>query len=225
MAEVSPDPAAFDLAAAVADRRWLVEQRQRILAEQQQSRIDAELRATRRALVEAARRRGATRAVGFLDEDFLAVADRRALFKAIIDAAVTTGGAACADLQLYDDAGGVLRIAAQRGFSSQFLAFFATVDSTAPSACAVALATEAAVLVDDVSRSPIFAGQPSRDVVLAAGTRAVYSYPLITPVGHLLGVFSLHRPKPADRPDNAAFVAHCAAQALIQTSRAPVGPR
>jgi GAF domain-containing protein len=153
------------------------------------------------------------------------VADRQALFEAIMDAAVTTGGAACADLQLYDDAGGVLRIAAQRGLSSQFLAFFAAVDSTAPSACARWPWARAAVLVDDVSRSPIFAGQPGRDVVLAAGTRAVYSCPLITPAANLQAVLSLHRPRPADRPDNAAFVAHCAAQALIQTSRAPAGPR
>jgi hypothetical protein len=94
---------------------------------------------------------------GFLDEEFLAVADRPAVFEAIIDAAVTAGGAACADLQVYDGDAGVLRIAAQRGFSAEFLAFFATVNGTGPSACAVALATGEAVLVDDPT-SPL----PSR---------------------------------------------------------------
>ena len=102
-----------------------------------------------------------------------------------------TAPPACADLQAYDSDAGVLRIAAQRGFSAEFLTFFATVDGTGPSACAVVLATGEAVLVD-VSRSPIFVGHTSRDVVLAAGSGAVYSFPLLAPAGEVAGVLSLH---------------------------------
>ena len=217
MAEGVPRRAAVSFATAVAEHGWAVREHQRILAEQHQARIDSELRATRRALVGAARRRGAAQELGFLDEDFLAVADRPALFEAIIDAAVTTGGAACADLQLFDSDAGVLRIVAQWGLSSRFLDFFVTVDSGGSSACAVALSTRNSVSIEEVSRSPLFT-PAGRDVMLDAGSSAVYSYPLMTATGDVLGVLSLHRPTPADRSGNAAFVAHCAAQALVRTS-------
>jgi hypothetical protein len=138
------------------------------------------------------------------------VADRQTLFEAIVDDAIAAGGAACADLQLYDGKVGVLRIVAQRGFGREFLAYFATVNRTGPSACALVLATGEAVLADYVSRSPIFTGQASRDAALAAGSRAVYCYPLLTPAGDLLAVLSSHRRTPADRPGNGAFIAPAA---------------
>jgi hypothetical protein len=187
-----------------------------VLRQLQQRIIDAEVRATRHTLLRAVRRRGGTHAVTFLDEDFLAVADTPAIYEAIVDAAVTVGGASTADLQLYDPGAAGLRMAAHRGFPADFLAFFAVVDAAQPTACAQALVTRAPVLVDEVSRSPIFAGRSIRERLLDAGTRSVQSYPLLAPDGAVLGVLSFHGRQALPRASGAEAVARCAAQVIGQ---------
>ena len=52
------------------------------------------------------------------------------------------------------------------------------------------------VIVEDVCRSEVFAGQPSETVLLDAGVRAVISTPLANGDGRLLGVISTHYGKP-----------------------------
>ena len=207
---------ASDLAGAAADRDWAVRQRLRLLAQREQHLIDAEVRETRRVLVRAVHRRsGSTDGVAFCDDDFLAVADRPALYRAILDSAVTAGHADSADLQLYDPTWSVLRLVAHHGFPSRFLTFFATVDATTPTACATAVATRRPVLIDDITHHKIFTGRPTLEPMLDAGSRAVSSYPLIAG-GLLLGVLSFHHHKPAPPPSYAALIAACAAQALTR---------
>ena len=66
---------------------------------------------------------------------------------------------------------------------------------------------------DGNDRSSIFRGRPAMDVLLAAGTRAVASYPMLTAGGDPFGVLSFHydgRPPPA----RAADVTSSAARAL-----------
>jgi hypothetical protein len=65
------------------------------------------------------------------------------VYRAIIDAAVGLSGAVSVDLQVYDDDTDSRRIADHRGFDAQFLAFFADVRRSTPSACAVAWPTGA----------------------------------------------------------------------------------
>jgi hypothetical protein len=208
--------AVADHRSAAAEHRRAAEEHERVLRQLQQCIIDVEVRATRRTLLRAVRRRGGAHAVSFLDEDFLAVADSPAIYEAIVDAAVTVGGASTADLQLYDPGAAVLRMAAHRGFPADFLAFFAVVDAAQPTACAQAWATREPVLVDDVSRSPIFAGRPTRERLLDAGTRSVQSYPLLAPDGAVVGVLSFHGGKAVPRASGAAVVARCAAQVIGQ---------
>ena len=133
-----------------------------------------------------------------------------------MDAAVSVGGASTADLQLYDPGAGVLRMAAHRGFPADFLAFFAVVDAAQPTACAQAVVRREPVLVDEVSRSPIFAGRPTRERLLDAGTRSVQSYPLLAPDGAVLGVLSFHGRQALPRATGAEVVARCAALAIWQ---------
>lgn len=221
------------LAQARADHRWATAERQRVeqqaarvRADQHQHLIDAEVQETRRILLQALRGRGGTNPVAFLDADFLAVADRPTIIAAILDAALTVGAADSCDLQIYDPATASLRIEAQRGFSDEFTAFFATVEGSQPTACAAALITQRPVLVDDVTRSPIFIGQPTLAPIRAAGSRAVRSYPLLAPNGQVHAVLSLHYRKPAPRRGAPGLIAAGAAQALASirsNHRPPTG--
>jgi hypothetical protein len=70
------------------------------------------------------------------------------------------------------------------------------------------------VIVDRVERSPIFAGQSSLEPLLAVGSRAVASYPLLRPGGGVVGVLSFHYPKPPAERAPAAVVSRGAATAV-----------
>lgn len=56
--------------------------------------------------------------------------------------------------------------------------------------------------MQDVAHSAVFDPSPNRDVMLAAGVRAVRSIPLLSPDGFVLGIFSVHYRRP-HRPDAA----------------------
>jgi GAF domain-containing protein len=135
--------------------------------------------------------------------------------------------AACVNLQLYDRHARVLRLVAQRGFSSRFLAFFATVGVAQPTACAAAFASCRPVLVDDVTRSAIFVGQPTMEPMLDAGSRTVHSYPLLASPEDVVGVLSFHYRERAPEPGAVELVVHSAARVVAQVPRDafPKAPR
>src|SRR5262245_35149808 len=87
----------------------------------------------------------------------------------ILDAAIAVTTADKGNIQLYDEASGTLKIAVHRGFAPAFLDFFDTVEPGEAAACGAALEAATRVVVDDVTTSPIFAGQPSLDVLRDAG--------------------------------------------------------
>jgi PAS domain S-box-containing protein len=110
---------------------------------------------------------------------------------AVIDTAIAITGADRGNLQLLDPTTRALTMAAQRGFEEPFLNFFASVRDDA-SACAAALRSGERVSVQDVRESEIFAGQPSKDVLIDAGVCAVTSTPLMASTGNVLGMISTH---------------------------------
>ncbi|MBV8336131.1 MAG: response regulator, partial [Alphaproteobacteria bacterium] len=114
----------------------------------------------------------------------------------ILDAAIAVTGADRGNIQLLDVASGALKIAAQRGFQQPFLDFFAKVDNGEGAACGTAMQSAERVIVEDVTRSEIFAGQPALDVLLEAGVRAVQSTPLISGAGNVFGMISTHFSEP-----------------------------
>jgi PAS domain S-box-containing protein len=85
-----------------------------------------------------------------------------------------------------------LHIATSRGFEKPFLDFFAAVQEGEAAACGTALQTAERIIVEDVARSEIFAGQPALAVLLDAGVRAVQSTPLRSSTGTVLGMISTH---------------------------------
>ena len=129
--------------------------------------------------------------------------DHNRNLNAVLDTAIAIAGADKGNLQLLDPTTGALSIAAQRGFEEPFLNFFAAVRDDA-SACAAAMKSGERVIVEDVQDSGIFAAQPSKEVLLDAGVRAVTSTPLLASTGSLLGMISTHFAKP-HRPDERAL--------------------
>jgi PAS domain S-box-containing protein len=117
--------------------------------------------------------------------------DHAGNLNAVVDTAIAITGADKGNLQLLASTTGELTIAAQRGFEAPFLNFFASVRDDA-SACAAAMRSGEQVVVEDVRDSKIFAGQPSREVMLDAGAYAVISTPLMASTGNPLGMISTH---------------------------------
>jgi PAS domain S-box-containing protein len=120
----------------------------------------------------------------------------------ILDAAIEITGAQMGNIQMLEH--GVLRIAAQRGFDPPFLDFF---DGVRPeqAACGTALQRAERVIVEDVTHSPIFAGTPALNVMVAAGALAVQSTPLVSRSGRALGMFSTHYTHAPERPSERAL--------------------
>ncbi len=116
--------------------------------------------------------------------------------QAIVGAAIAITDAGKGNLQLLDPGTNSLTIAAQQGFAEPFLDFFREVTMDDPASCGAAMTQHQRMVVDDITQSEIFAGQPSLRVLLDAGVRAVQSTPLISSTGRLLGMISTHFAEP-----------------------------
>jgi PAS domain S-box-containing protein len=119
-----------------------------------------------------------------------------ACLQEILRVALEFVGAPQGNIQLLDPTSGALELVVQHGFQQPFLDFFARVTREDAAACGKALHSAGRVIVHDVATSAVFSGQPSREVLLAAGVRAVQSTPLISSRGAVLGMLSTHFPQP-----------------------------
>jgi hypothetical protein len=199
---------------AITDHHRALGDRVRIDADREQAEIDAELRASRRRALQLLRHQAKTDPLAVAGSEFLAVADEAGVLEGILTAAIISARPDACDLQLYHRPTRSLRLVAQRGFTAEFVARFQTVDADVPTACALALATRKPVVVDDLTTSPIFAGRPTLEVMLSAGSRAVQSYPLLDASGDVLGMLSFHYRLPRPRAGNQELIAAGAAVAL-----------
>ena len=125
---------------------------------------------------------------------------RSVLLEATLEGAMSLLGSDFGNVQLVHPATRVLRIAAEAGFSSEFLEYFRAVDDDG-SACGRAAANAAQVVIADVNEDSGFA--PHREIAAASGFRAVQSTPIVDPSGQLWGVISTHfrrphQPRPRD---------------------------
>jgi PAS domain S-box-containing protein len=126
--------------------------------------------------------------------------DTTPLLLEIVDAAIAITGADMGNIQLLDRDCGALKIVASRGFERPFLEFFAAVEG-GEAACGTAARLGSRVVIEDVSTSLVFEGKPAREVVLAAGVRAVQSTPLVSRSGRPVGMLSTHYHSP-QRPSD-----------------------
>ena len=111
------------------------------------------------------------------------------LLRDILAAAIEITGADMGNIQLLEQ--DTLRIVVHQGLSEAFLNLFSNVREY-HAACGTAWQRGERVIVEDVTNSPIFAGTPFLDVLVAAGVRGVQSTPLVSRSGHTLGMLSTH---------------------------------
>jgi len=116
------------------------------------------------------------------------------LLEEALEAAMRVTAAPLGNVQLLNPATGVLNIAVQQGFRSDFLDFFAEVPATG-SACGLALRNGRRVIVRNVVGDPSFTVE-SRRAMLRANARAVQSTPLVGMSGNVIGIVSTHYREP-----------------------------
>lgn len=121
--------------------------------------------------------------------------DIQVLLDAFLDASIAITDAERGTLQLLDPITGTLKIVAQRGFAQPFLDFFAEVHDGS-GACGAAMLRGERMIVEDVTRSEIFVGTPSMEVLLDAGVRAIQSTPLYSRSGVLVGMLNTYYSAP-----------------------------
>jgi anti-anti-sigma factor len=117
-------------------------------------------------------------------------ADRPQFLDSVLDAALACMGTGRGDIQLVAPAGNRLRTELQHGYSRRFAAGVAHLQDHTVGAAA--WRRRKRVIVAAVATDPIFTGHPSREVMLAAGSRALQSTPLIASSGYCIGVVSTH---------------------------------
>ena len=117
-----------------------------------------------------------------------------------VEAAIAITRADMGNIQLLDPASRTLKIAAHRGHEKWWLDFFESVPKGKGAACGAALQRGTRIIIDDVTKSPVFVGTPALEVQLRAGVRAVQSTPLVGSSGDLVGMISTHYRTPR-RPD------------------------
>lgn len=116
------------------------------------------------------------------------------LMLGIIDSAIAISGADFGNIQIVDTSAQELRIVAQRGFPQYWLDYWEVV-TYGQGTCGAALENGGRVIVEDVTKSPLFTGA-TLDVMLRAGIHAVQSTPLVNREGNMIGIFSTHYKKP-----------------------------
>lgn len=118
--------------------------------------------------------------------------DIRSLLNEILAAARALTKADKGNVQLLDEATGALQIETHHGFSEDFVEFFSRVHEDEAALWGTALARRQRVFVEDMDKSPIFAGTAALEVLQREGIRAVQSTPIVTRDGALIGMLSTH---------------------------------
>ncbi|MFD9486308.1 ANTAR domain-containing protein [Streptomyces sp. NPDC059991] len=137
--------------------------------------------------------------------------NRGAVLSAVLSQSLAITGTDMGNVQIADRAARGLRIEHHTGLSEHFVEFFAFVGEDGTS-CAKAARDVALTTVHDVATDEVFTDE-ARHTILAAGSRACHSVPLVGASGECLGMVSAH----LERPTKALHPAQ--AKALAATGR------
>ncbi|MFI6562232.1 ANTAR domain-containing protein [Streptomyces sp. NPDC050534] len=123
-------------------------------------------------------------------------ADRGHVLAAALHEALALSGADAAEMHLTDPAqDGALFLEQHRGLGGAYWDQVALVTDP-PVVCVRAQRQREPVTVPDVAADPDLAAHPTGRALLALGSHAVHSMPLITTDGHCTGTVTLHRAEP-----------------------------
>ncbi len=126
---------------------------------------------------------------------FIGESDLQQVLEEVVEAAIALTSADKGNIQIIDPRSNCLKIVAHRGFDQAFLDFWNRVYEGQGS-CHNALEAGQRVIVEDITKSPIFVDTPALQAQLAAGVRAVQSTPLIGRSGKVFGMISTHFDSP-----------------------------
>jgi hypothetical protein len=139
----------------------------------------------------------------------------------VLDAALSLVGADRGNIQLRHRLWGSLVIAAQSGFDSEFLDYFAVTDDDA-SACGRAATQRSQIVIADVYTDPGFARH--REIATASGVRAVCSTPVLDTRNNVVGVLSTHYERPYLPPQPELTMLRRLGRLLGATLSQPANP-
>ena len=125
---------------------------------------------------------------------FMGAIELPRMLQETLDATISLQGADFGNVQLYDVETNSLRIAAQRGFSEDFLAYFRVVGCNEDTACGRALRGHSRIVIEDVEKDETYV--PYRAIAAQEGYRAVQSTPIFARDGMLKGMLSTHFRRP-----------------------------
>ncbi len=134
----------------------------------------------------------------------LAAPDLRSALEEILVATCAMMNSRMGNVQIHDSRAQTLTIAAQQGFSQDFLDQLGVVKRDTPSACSAAMNSGSRVIVEDVNEDESF--RPLRGIAAAAGFRSLQSTPLLSRTGALLGVLSTHWSHPHHPSEHALYM-------------------
>jgi two-component sensor histidine kinase len=124
--------------------------------------------------------------------------DTEALYRKIINAAVTVMGSQAASIQALHPGRGQLRLIGSKGFHPESTAYWEWVSLGSGSTCGLALNSGKRVVVPDIENCELMAGSRDLDEYRRSCIRAVQSTPLVSRTGRLLGMISTHWRLPHD---------------------------
>jgi PAS domain S-box-containing protein len=148
----------------------------------------------------------------------------------MLDAAIELVGADKGNVLLLDSHQRVLTIAAQRGFTHEFLDAFRAVSVEHDSACGRALRARERVVIEDVEADRAYAAL--LDIARVAGYRAVVATPMFGAAGDAIGMLSTHFREPQCPSEEslrrldlyarqaADFIQRCNTETVLRQSQA-----
>ena len=131
----------------------------------------------------------------------LACNDLPTALEEVLEAAIGLLGADMGNVQLRDPESHEFRLAAHRGFQPDFLDHLRSVGADLSAVRATAVQHRESSIVEDVQADSDFT--PYRTIAASAGFRAVFSTPITSRQGELLGVLSAHFRNPHRPPERA----------------------
>ncbi|WP_052055309.1 response regulator [Myxosarcina sp. GI1] len=138
----------------------------------------------------------ATKQLQLISSQLIQEDDVNSLYEQILDATIALMRSDMGSLQMLDMQQNELLLLASRGFAPQSIASWQRVRSDSPCVCGMALNKGERVFVPDIETCDFIADVMTYEAFRLSDIRSVYTTPLLTRTGHIVGMISAHWRKP-----------------------------